>query len=130
MVTLGVDAHKHTHTLAAADEVGRKLGERTVAATTEGHLEVVAWAARWADRRRIQRPPALAPAQALPRVGDCAQGPPPAHPRVAGGPPRRGRQRRGRIARELVARCLELTARTNALERELDRLVRSLAPGL
>jgi transposase len=51
MVVLGVDAHKRTHTVVAVDEVGRKLGERTVAATPEGHLEVVRWAAQWPERR-------------------------------------------------------------------------------
>jgi transposase len=51
MVILGVDAHKRTHTLVAVDEVGRKLGERTVSATQEGHLDAMAWAARWPDRQ-------------------------------------------------------------------------------
>ena len=51
MVILGVDAHKRTHTVVAVDEVGRKLGERTVSATREGHLEAIAWAARWAERQ-------------------------------------------------------------------------------
>ena len=51
MVILGVDAHKRTHTLVAVDEVGRKLGERTVSATRDGHLEAIAWAARWAERQ-------------------------------------------------------------------------------
>jgi hypothetical protein len=46
-----VDAHQRTHTVVAVDEVGRKLGERTVAATPEGHLEAVRWAAEWPDRR-------------------------------------------------------------------------------
>src|SRR5262249_53761763 len=35
-----------------------------------------------------------------------------------------------RIARELLARCLELTARANDLEREIGRLVRRLVPTL
>ncbi len=35
-VVIGVDAHMRSHTLAAVDLVGRKLGERTVAATSEG----------------------------------------------------------------------------------------------
>ena len=48
MVIVGVDAHKRTHTLVAVDEVGRKLGERTVIATRDGHLEAITWAARWA----------------------------------------------------------------------------------
>lgn len=51
MIVLGVDAHKRTHTVVAVDEVGRKLGERTVATTTEGHLEAVRWAAQWPERR-------------------------------------------------------------------------------
>jgi transposase len=46
MVIIGVDAHKATHCLVAVDEVGRKLGEKTVIATTEGHLEALQWARR------------------------------------------------------------------------------------
>ena len=51
MVIVGVDAHKRTHTLVAADEVGRELASKTVAATPEGHLEAVEWAARWPQRK-------------------------------------------------------------------------------
>src|SRR5689334_21374374 len=51
MVVVGVDAHKRTHTLVAVDQVGRKLGERTVSATRDGHLDAMAWAARWPDRQ-------------------------------------------------------------------------------
>ena len=50
MVVVGVDAHKRTHTLVGVDEAGRKLGEKTVAATPEGHLEAVEWATRWPER--------------------------------------------------------------------------------
>lgn len=46
MVIVGVDAHKRTHTLLAIDGVGRKLGEKTVTATTEGHREGLVWARR------------------------------------------------------------------------------------
>ncbi len=49
MVVVGVDAHKRTHTLVAVDEAGRKLAEKTVAATPDGHLEAVAWARRWPE---------------------------------------------------------------------------------
>lgn len=49
MVVVGVDAHKRTHTLVAVDESGRKLAEKTVAATSDGHLEAVAWARRWSE---------------------------------------------------------------------------------
>jgi transposase len=58
-----VSTHKKTHTLVAVDEVGRKLGERTVVAATEGHLDAVGWAGRWPDRvftledgRHVTRP--------------------------------------------------------------------------
>lgn len=44
MVVVGVDVHKRTHTCVAADEVGRKLGEKVVGATTAGHAEAVMWA--------------------------------------------------------------------------------------
>jgi len=47
MVTIGVDAHKATHTLVAVDEAGRKVAEKTVAATTDGHLDALTWAAQW-----------------------------------------------------------------------------------
>jgi transposase len=47
MTVIGIDAHKRTHTLVAVDDLGRKLGERMVAATDEGHLRAVEWAAQW-----------------------------------------------------------------------------------
>lgn len=50
MVVIGVDSHKRTHTVVAVDGTGRKLAERTVAATSAGHLELVRWAARFPDR--------------------------------------------------------------------------------
>ena len=49
MVVVGVDAHKRTHTLVAIDDAGRKLSEKTVAATPDGHLEAVVWARRWPE---------------------------------------------------------------------------------
>lgn len=49
MIMIGVDAHKRSHTLVAADEAGRKLAEKTVAATPDGHLLAIAWAARWRE---------------------------------------------------------------------------------
>jgi transposase len=51
MVVLGADLHKRTHTVVAVDDRGRKLGERTVSATREGHLELRRWASRWRRRR-------------------------------------------------------------------------------
>jgi transposase len=44
MVVVGADVHKRTHTFVAVDEVGRKLGEKVVNATTDGHQQAVAWA--------------------------------------------------------------------------------------
>lgn len=44
MVVVGADVHKRTHTFVAIDEVGRRLGEKTVMATTEGHRAVILWA--------------------------------------------------------------------------------------
>ena len=43
MVVVGADVHKRTHTFVVVDEVGRKLGEKTVAATSVGHAEAVMW---------------------------------------------------------------------------------------
>ena len=49
MVMIGVDSHKRTHTVVALDDVGRRVGEKTVAATSEGHLLLVQWAAQWPE---------------------------------------------------------------------------------
>lgn len=43
MVVVGADVHKRTHTFVAVDEVGCKLGERVVAATSAGHEKAVMW---------------------------------------------------------------------------------------
>ncbi len=51
MVTVGGDSHKRTHTLVAVDEIGRQLGEVTVAATPTGHMDALHWARRWPERR-------------------------------------------------------------------------------
>lgn len=51
MVTLGTDAHKWSHTVVAADEQGRQVGQVTVKATPEGHLRALRWAGRWPQRQ-------------------------------------------------------------------------------
>lgn len=51
MMTIGGDSHKKTHTFVVVDEVGRKRAEKTVAATSDGHLEALRWAAHWPDRQ-------------------------------------------------------------------------------
>jgi transposase len=50
MVVIGVDSHKHTHTVVATDGTGHKLAEKTVVATSAGHLELVRWADRFEAR--------------------------------------------------------------------------------
>jgi len=50
MIVIGGDSHKRTHTFVAVDEVGRKVAETTVVATSDGHLEALAWAAKWPSR--------------------------------------------------------------------------------
>lgn len=52
MIVLGIDAHKRSHTVVAADEVGRQLGQKTTMATTSAdHLEMI----RWADQHGLDR---------------------------------------------------------------------------
>ena len=51
MVTLGSDSHKRSHTLVAVDENGRRLAELRVTATPAGHMDALAWARQWAERR-------------------------------------------------------------------------------
>ena len=53
MVTLGIDAHKHTHTIVAVDAQGRQLGQKTVATTTRDHLALLTWAEQFADEDRL-----------------------------------------------------------------------------
>ena len=51
MVVLGTDTHKRSHTVVAVDEAGAEIASVTVAATPQGHLRLVKWAARWEQRR-------------------------------------------------------------------------------
>lgn len=44
MVVVGADVHKQTHTFVAVDGGGRRLGEKVVTATSDGHAEAVMWA--------------------------------------------------------------------------------------
>jgi len=53
MITLGIDAHKRTHTVVAVDDVGRQLGCKTTTATTsDDHLEIIRWADRFGAERQ------------------------------------------------------------------------------
>jgi transposase len=52
MITLGIDAHKRTHTVVAIDDAGRELAQKTTAATTsDDHLEMLRWAERFGAER-------------------------------------------------------------------------------
>jgi len=51
MVTIGIDAHKRSHTVVAVDEQGRRLAQRSVGTTSADHLGLVAWAAGLGERR-------------------------------------------------------------------------------
>ncbi|WP_300607232.1 IS110 family transposase [Trebonia sp.] len=44
MMVFGVDPHKQARTAAAADELGRKIAEKTVRARQEGYRELISWA--------------------------------------------------------------------------------------
>ena len=44
MIVIGADVHKGSHTFAAIDRGGRKLGGKTVEATSAGHATVLRWA--------------------------------------------------------------------------------------
>jgi len=48
MVMIGADSHKRTHTVVALDEVGRRLGTKTVRTNSDGHLALVEWSAQFA----------------------------------------------------------------------------------
>jgi transposase len=51
MVTLGVDAHKRSHTIVVVDDRGRRLAERTIGTTTKDHLGLLRWAEQFGDDR-------------------------------------------------------------------------------
>src|SRR4051794_41849120 len=63
MVILGVDAHKHTHTVVAVDDNGRQVASRTVGTSTNEHLGLLRWATQFGNdtggrRRGVEgRPP-------------------------------------------------------------------------
>ena len=49
MVMIGADSHKRTHTVVAVDDIGRRLGTKTVRTNSEGHLALVEWATQFTD---------------------------------------------------------------------------------
>src|SRR3954452_7961590 len=52
MFTFGVDAHNRTHTIVAVDEHGKAVGQTTVGTTSQDHLGLLRWAARFGVERR------------------------------------------------------------------------------
>jgi transposase len=50
-VMIGVDPHKASHTAAAVDEHGQRLGQQRIPATPDGYQTLRGWAARWPDRQ-------------------------------------------------------------------------------
>lgn len=44
MIVVGTDVHKHTHTFVAVNDVGKKVGQLTVAARSSGHQKAIRWA--------------------------------------------------------------------------------------
>jgi transposase len=52
MITLGIDAHKRSHTVVAVDELGRQLGTKTTTSTTTAdHLAIMVWAGQFGKER-------------------------------------------------------------------------------
>src|ERR1700744_2953980 len=41
VTVIGIDAHKREHTMCVVDPVGRKLAEKTVSATSAGHMQAL-----------------------------------------------------------------------------------------
>jgi transposase len=49
-VMIGVDPHKASHTAAALDEHGHRLGRQRIPATLDGYQQLRRWAGRWPQR--------------------------------------------------------------------------------
>ena len=49
MITIGVDAHKRTHTMVAVDRTGSTISEKTVSAVPSGHAQALRWAVEMGD---------------------------------------------------------------------------------
>jgi transposase len=50
MVTIGIDAHKHTHTVVIVDNQGQQLAAKTVGTTTADHLALLSWAKKYDEQ--------------------------------------------------------------------------------
>ncbi len=135
MITLGIDAHKRTHTVVVVDVVGRQLGSKTTtSATSEDHLALV----RWADRFGPERTWAVEDCRHLfRRLEADLLG---AGERIVRVPPKLMAGARDSVrthgksdpidALAVARRVRELTSQENQLEREIATLVADLAPHL
>jgi transposase len=47
MIMIGADSHKRSHTVVALNEVGRRLGQKTVSTDTDGHLALLQWSGQF-----------------------------------------------------------------------------------
>jgi transposase len=52
-VTLGIDTHSDVHVAVALDQLGRRLGACTVAATPAGSRELLGWASRFGPIEQV-----------------------------------------------------------------------------
>jgi transposase len=53
MVTIGIDAHKRSHTAVACDEHGRELAQRRTGTSSAEHRALIAWSAAVGEQRRF-----------------------------------------------------------------------------
>jgi transposase len=51
MITIGIDAHKRSHTANAIDETEQVIDRLRIPASVDQVNKLLAWAARWPDRR-------------------------------------------------------------------------------
>ena len=140
MVTLGIDAHKRTHTIVAVDARGRQLAVKTIPTTTRDHLALLMWAEQFADddrllwaiedcrhlSRRLERD--------LPASGQSIVGVPTkltAHVRDSARTYGKSDPIDALAApRGLVDRCRELTVQINERTAEITILISAMAPTL
>ena len=147
MITLGVDAHKATHTIVAVDPNGKQLSTTTDQSTPSGHLTELRWASQFLSRcwaiedcrpvtRRLEKdllavgetavrvPPKLM-AQARSSVRTCGKSDPIDALAIARAALRHDDLPRARLdGNERI--CRLLTEQRNALVTERTRLVNRL----
>lgn len=49
MIMIGADSHKRSHTVVALNEVGRRVGQKTVSTDIDGHLALLQWSGQFDD---------------------------------------------------------------------------------